>query len=186
MSQTDWKLVQRQLRWLGYYKGGVDGIRGRVTDKAVAAFQGIANLTVDGDAGPVTCRELNKKCPNFDTSVATAATLIKHAYKVKKKRVEQINKALRDEGLRVQTIEQCPEPGVEAYLLNNGYQLVPGSNSLWDYLKFNLRRLNIGMPRLGLKKPEDTYETVAAENGITWHQGFFTHANHVRKWIKQL
>ena len=36
------------------------------------------------------------------------------------------------------------EDDVEAHFLDNGILLIPGSNSVIDYLKFNLRILNIG------------------------------------------
>ena len=181
MTREKWKYIQRQLRWLGHYTGLIDGIPGAKTNKAVRAFQKTADLSVDGDAGPRTCGALDKTCPSFDASVQTAARLIQKAYKVKKKGISTVNTTFENE-FNLRIVDSCPEPGVEAYLLNNGYLLVPGSNSIWDYLKFNLRILNIGMPRLRLSGSKSE-KTVTAASGITWHQGFFSHANHVQKWI---
>lgn len=183
MTRTEWKFFQRQLKLLRHYTGIIDGIRGPLTEAAILAFQKEKNLTENGDLTTETKRELSVCCPDYDTSVETAAQLIALAYKVKKKGLAKINETLRaDHNVRI--IDQCDEPGVEAYLLNNGFLLVPGSNSVWDYLKFNLRIRNFGMPKLRFKSRTGVENTHVDSRGITWHQGFFTHANYVRKWIE--
>ncbi|MCA3555285.1 peptidoglycan-binding protein [Aestuariivirga sp.] len=40
--------VQRELLWAGYYKGSVDGVNGRKTRQAIAAYQRAMGLTADG------------------------------------------------------------------------------------------------------------------------------------------
>ena len=52
------KWVQWQLDRLGYAPGGIDGIFGVNTDKAVRAFQRAAGLAVDGIVGVNTRRAL--------------------------------------------------------------------------------------------------------------------------------
>jgi hypothetical protein len=46
--------IQKDLRRLGYYKGGIDGLDGPVTKAAVKAFQRDNGLVVDGKYGKMT------------------------------------------------------------------------------------------------------------------------------------
>ena len=69
---------------------------------------------------------------------------------------------------------------VQAHLLDNGVLLIPGSNSVMDYLKFNLRIQNIGGKRYAIK--EKTTEKGAS--GTIWHQGFLRHAKVIFDWIE--
>ncbi|UWQ92407.1 peptidoglycan-binding protein [Rhodobacteraceae bacterium M382] len=183
----DIRLLQRRLKELKCYAGRIDGIWGRNTEKAVCTFQKNAGLDPDGIVGPKTLAALNIQRPDLDSSVATAAELVKISYTVKKQGVEAVNKTLKqDHGVWITS--QCPVKGVEAYLLNNRCLLVPGSNSFWDYAKFNFRLLNLGMPRLGFGSRNKTKgfgrgTAPPDKNGIIWHQGFLTHANHISKWI---
>jgi hypothetical protein len=64
------------------------------------------------------------------------------------------------------------EDDVEAHFLKNGILLIPGSNSLMDYLKFNLRTLNLG----GKQYRMSDATTKKGASGTTWHQGFLAHA----------
>lgn len=50
--------IQSALQALGIDPGGVDGIYGPKTTAAVAAFQRLRGLVVDGEVGPQTAREL--------------------------------------------------------------------------------------------------------------------------------
>lgn len=70
---------------------------------------------------------------------------------------------------------------VEAHLLKNGVLLIPGSNSVMDYLKFNLRVLNIGGKRY--KISDGTTEK--GHSGTVWHQGFLRHAKAIFDWIEE-
>lgn len=58
--EIDVKDYQSKLKALGFYSGDVDGIDGRLTDKAVRAFQASHALVVDGDVGQLTMVALNE------------------------------------------------------------------------------------------------------------------------------
>ena len=51
---SDVKTLQKKLKKLGYYSGGIDGSFGPVTDAAVRKFQKANGLKVDGIVGPKT------------------------------------------------------------------------------------------------------------------------------------
>jgi len=53
------KKVQQELKDVGCYEGGVDGIIGPKTDAAIVAFQTAAGLEVDGELGPETDNALS-------------------------------------------------------------------------------------------------------------------------------
>lgn len=76
-------------------------------------------------------------------------------------------------------IDHCPAQGVEAYLLDTGYLLIPGSNGLGDYLRFNLRLFRIGARKFDLSSET----TVKGHSGTIWHQGFFAHAKIIYDWM---
>lgn len=52
------RAIQEKLKERGLYKGGVDGIFGTGTQKAVRQFQKQSGLAVDGIAGPATLKRL--------------------------------------------------------------------------------------------------------------------------------
>lgn len=54
------KLLQQQLRALGYDPGAIDGVFGTRTDKAVKAFQSENGLDVDGIVGEFTWTRLEQ------------------------------------------------------------------------------------------------------------------------------
>lgn len=72
------------------------------------------------------------------------------------------------------------EDDVQAHLLTNGVLLIPGSNSLMDYLRFNLRVLNLG----GKKYKMSDETTGKGASGTTWHQGFLAHAKVIYDWLE--
>ncbi|MEP1521521.1 MULTISPECIES: hypothetical protein [Ascidiaceihabitans] len=69
---------------------------------------------------------------------------------------------------------------VQAHLMTNGILLIPGSNSLMDYLRFNLRIMNIGGKRYRMS--DET--TQKGASGTVWHQGFLAHAKVIYDWIE--
>ena len=48
------QVIQQELRALGYFEGGTDGILGPETVEAITAFQTDAEITADGAYGPET------------------------------------------------------------------------------------------------------------------------------------
>src|SRR4051794_11472596 len=60
-SSADVAALQVALRALHLYHGGIDGIRGPGTKRAVRAFQRRHKLAVDGVAGPRTRRALGRR-----------------------------------------------------------------------------------------------------------------------------
>ncbi|MEX0283395.1 MAG: hypothetical protein AB3N23_02180 [Paracoccaceae bacterium] len=72
------------------------------------------------------------------------------------------------------------ENDVQAHFLDNRILVIPGSNSVMDYLKFNLRILNIG----GKKYRIDDPSTAAGHSGTRWHQGFLAHAKTIWDWME--
>ncbi len=54
----DWKQIQKRLHKLGFNPGPIDGIRGRMTVRAIRAFQASKGLVVDGIIGPNTMAAL--------------------------------------------------------------------------------------------------------------------------------
>lgn len=70
-------------------------------------------------------------------------------------------------------------PDVQAHLLSNGVLLLPGSNSVRDYLRYNLRPLRLGNTRLKL----DDGGKEKGASGTFWHQGFLAYAREVYDWL---
>ena len=70
---------------------------------------------------------------------------------------------------------------VEAHLLKNGILLIPGSNSLMDYVRYNLRVLNLG----GKQYRMSDEGTEKGASGTTWHQGFLAHAKVIYDWLEE-
>src|SRR3954470_15833574 len=58
---ADTAALQVALKALHHYHGGIDGIAGPGTKRAVRSFQRRHHLTVDGVAGPRTRRALGKR-----------------------------------------------------------------------------------------------------------------------------
>ena len=69
---------------------------------------------------------------------------------------------------------------VQAHFLDNGILLIPGSNSVMDYLRFNLRVLRVGRKRYRIA--DDT--TAEGASGTFWHQGFLAHAKEIWDWME--
>ncbi|MFK7875210.1 MAG: hypothetical protein AB8B71_05450 [Paracoccaceae bacterium] len=65
---------------------------------------------------------------------------------------------------------------VQAHLLTDNTLLIPGSNSIRDYIRYNLRIQRLGKRRLKLANQ-------ISNAPITWHQGFLAHAKIVQDWL---
>lgn len=84
-----------------------------------------------------------------------------------------------DRTLKNMIADECPIPGAEAYLLTNGFLLIPGTNSLMDHIRFNFRPFRIGNKRYTLKEPT----TQKGASHTIWHQGFMAHAQAIYDWM---
>lgn len=72
--------IQTALKKLGYYTGMLDGIAGKLTDKAIREFQKAQGLKVDGIVGPNTIKALAPSSkapviPAVEGTLLTAASL---------------------------------------------------------------------------------------------------------------
>lgn len=187
MSGKSWKSIQRQLRKLNYDPGPIDGIRGAKTLAAVKAFQAANGLVVDGIVGRRTRDVMFGSSGRIDHSIMTSAHLAALSYQLRQKRKGAADKEL-DAKFGLTVTRRCPTPGVEAYMLSNNCLLIPGSNSFADYVRFNLRVIKAGAKQLTLSykhadKEVFSKETKAGASRTIWHQGFFSHANIISKWI---
>lgn len=187
MSNTGWKSIQRQLVRLNYDPGPIDGVRGAKTITAIKAFQSATGLAADGVVGRRTREALFKGSGKIDYSIMTSARLAAISYKLKQNRKASGDRLLKND-FKLEVARRCPHPGVEAYMLTNGCLLIPGSNSFSDYMNFNLRLNNVGGSKLRLKyihakKDVFSSRTKLGYSRTIWHQGFFSHANIIYKWI---
>lgn len=77
-------------------------------------------------------------------------------------------------------IKSLDHNDVQAHVLQGNILLLPGSNSVRDYLKFNLRPLRLGNRRLTMSNSE----TERGASGTIWHQGFLHYSRVVFDWLK--
>lgn len=68
---------------------------------------------------------------------------------------------------------------VQAHMTEDTILLLPGSNSIMDYLRFNLRVYNVGGRKFRMK---DT-DTEEGDSRTVWHQGFLKYARVVYQWV---
>lgn len=76
-------------------------------------------------------------------------------------------------------MKSCPDRDVQAHFLEGSTLLLPGSNSVRDYLKFNLRPLRLG--HRSLKIDDNGSENGAS--GTRWHQGFLAYSAVIMHWL---
>lgn len=69
---------------------------------------------------------------------------------------------------------------LQAHFLSNGVLLIPGTNSVRDWISVNLRIFNIGNTQYRLN---DT-TTAKGASGTLWHQGFLAHARAIWDWMQ--
>lgn len=79
-------------------------------------------------------------------------------------------------------MHSCPHQDVQAHILEGNILLLPGSNSIRDYLRYNLRPLRLGAQQF--KMSDDT--TKKGHSGTMWHQGFLAYSVVVFEWLKTL
>lgn len=76
----------------------------------------------------------------------------------------------------------CPHQDVQAHVLEGDILLLPGSNSVRDYLRYNLRPLRLGQRQYRMSDEN----TAKGHSGTTWHQGFLAYSVVVFEWLKTL
>jgi hypothetical protein len=76
-------------------------------------------------------------------------------------------------------VDRLDKDDVQAVLLENGTLVLPGSNSLADYVQFNLRVFNIGHTQYRF----DDDKTEKGASQTLWHQGFLSYARVVYDWV---
>lgn len=79
-------------------------------------------------------------------------------------------------------MRSCPHDDVQAHVLEGDILLLPGSNSIRDYVRYNLRPIRLGHRRL--KMSDDVTEKGAS--GTMWHQGFLAYSSVVFDWLKDI
>jgi len=77
--------------------------------------------------------------------------------------------------------KELDQDGVQALFLDNKMLLIPGSNSVGDYIRFNMRVRNIGGKRLRISDDH----TEKGASGTTWHQGFLRFAKEIYDWLER-
>lgn len=68
---------------------------------------------------------------------------------------------------------------VQAYVVDGDILLMPGSNSVRDYLKYNLRFAQVAGHRFDPAVTRDP-------TGTLWHQGFLRYAGVVHQWLQEI
>ncbi|WP_420862745.1 hypothetical protein [Algirhabdus cladophorae] len=102
--------------------------------------------------------------------IATAALLAEASYTAKKH--ASVKSKIKD---------SLDEDDVQAYFLTNGVLLIPGSNSVADYIRYNLRMIGLGKTRYRMS--DEIYQPGAS--GTIWHQGFLAHAKVIYDWMER-
>ena len=105
-------------------------------------------------------------------TIQEAARLAEASYKRKRKAHRKVREDAHD---------ILNKKDVQAFYMKNGVLLIPGSNSLMDYVRYNLRLLRIGATKY--KMSDETTEDDT--KGITWHQGFLAHAKIIQQWMEE-
>ncbi|MEO0379008.1 MAG: peptidoglycan-binding protein [Pseudomonadota bacterium] len=186
MATLNWAKIQRRLTELGFAPGPADGVKGPKTNAAVRAFQKKNRLVVDGIVGNKTYRALFGTSPAGGMEIAKAAQMIATAYKLHPHRPTAGDMTLNSE-FDVYVTKRCTVKGVEAYMLSNRCLLIPGSNGLNDYLRFNLRVWGLGKRKLSFsddaKQQNVETRTRLGFSRTYWHQGFLSHAMKIYNWI---
>ncbi len=72
--------------------------------------------------------------------------------------------------------DELDQDDVQALLLTDNTVLILGSNSINDYIRFNLRIQRLGRKRLKMA-------STVGGSPVTWHQGFMAHAKVIQDWL---
>ena len=72
---------------------------------------------------------------------------------------------------------ELDEDDVQAILLKDNTLLIPGSNSINDYIRYNFRVRGM------FRRKQLKMATHVGTAPVTWHQGFLAHAKVVQDWL---
>lgn len=187
MALSGWNSIQRHLKKRHFDPGPADGIRGARTIAAVKAFQKASGLVVNGIVGRKTRAALFGTDVQIDCSGMICASMAALSRRLHPARTGSADADLqRDFGLEV--TDRGLVKGVKACMLNNGCLLIPGSKSFTDHVRFNLRVLKPRARQLSLSyhhadKAVFSEKTKTGASRMIGHQGFFSHATAIFRWI---
>jgi hypothetical protein len=89
--------------------------------------------------------------------------------------------ARRHASVAPRVLRSLDEDDVQAHMLDNRVLLIPGSNSVMDYLKFNLQVLTVRGKGYAISGGE----TERGASGTLWHKGFLRHAAAIFDWVEE-
>jgi len=110
----------------------------------------------------------------FKYDIALAAKMVEASYEI-------FRRPSARNSLRGNITGTLDRNHVQALFLKQRILLIPGSNSIADYVMFNLRALNFGGKKYRLN--DELTETWGP--GVIWHQGFMKHAKVITDWLKR-
>ncbi|WP_299144728.1 hypothetical protein [uncultured Tateyamaria sp.] len=111
---------------------------------------------------------------SFRYDIALAAKMVEASY-------ELFKHPKRRNSLKGNVKGSLNDRHVQAVFTTQNILLIPGSNSVGDYIMFNLRVLNLGGKKYRMN--DDLTETWGSN--VTWHQGFMKHAKIISDWMRQ-
>ncbi|MBV7408907.1 MULTISPECIES: lipase family protein [Roseobacteraceae] len=106
--------------------------------------------------------------------IARAAQMVEASYLLFKRRPPRTS-------LDASVKDKLDKNHVQAVFLKQNILLIPGSNSVGDYVKFNLRVLNFGGKKYRLN---DELTDKWGAHDVIWHQGFMRHAKVIADWMQ--
>ena len=111
---------------------------------------------------------------SFRYDIALAAKMVESSYDI-------FRRPAARNSLKGNIKGKLDENHVQALFLKQNILLIPGSNSIADYVMFNLRVLNFGGKKFRLN--DELTETWGP--GVIWHQGFMKHAKVITDWMRR-
>ena len=90
---------QKNLQWLGFYKGKIDGKWGNSSKQATKEFQKFAKITVDAIYGKNTDKKLIEVVKTYQKKLGANADGIAGANTIKKTKAYQKSKGLSQDGI---------------------------------------------------------------------------------------
>ncbi len=111
---------------------------------------------------------------SFRYDIALAAKMVEASYEI-------FRRPAAKNALTSSIKDKLDDRHVQAIFTKQNILIIPGSNSVADYVMFNLRALNFGGKKYRLN--DELTEKWGAGN-VVWHQGFMKHAKVIADWMK--